>query len=275
MSSRRSSPGAAPRSDALHAGRHLRGRVVALHLTARRSELPARLPRHRAARPVDGDRSAGRPAATAAAHEPLRVIVALALPFFSFTVVLPSTVYDWLPENVNSLLPMYVRSACVVPELSMICSSPFVVMSVVVGDCPYVRCHPGVGPVRNDQRPPVGDLDRQVRDRRRVAEIDRGRRAARLIGRRRGALNLDGAVDRAARDTAVVERDCRAGATPPPRSTRRRSPRFSRSPSPDPDRPAHPARAPRWRRRSRSAPSRPPSPPSHRSSSASAAYRHR
>ena len=37
------------------------------------------------------------------------------------------------------LSPIYVRSICIAPELSMICSSPFVVMVVVVGDWPNVN----------------------------------------------------------------------------------------------------------------------------------------
>ena len=32
----------------------------------------------------------------------------MALPFFSETVVVPLTEYDWVPENVNVLSPMKV-----------------------------------------------------------------------------------------------------------------------------------------------------------------------
>src|SRR4029079_573768 len=45
------------------------------------------------------------------------VSVALALPFFSLTVVAPLTLYEVVPENEKVLSPMKVRSAAIVPEV--------------------------------------------------------------------------------------------------------------------------------------------------------------
>ena len=63
----------------------------------------------------------------------------MALPFFSETVVVPLTEYDWVPENVNVLSPMKVRSDAIAPALSKSCISPFEVMVVIVGFCPNVK----------------------------------------------------------------------------------------------------------------------------------------
>src|SRR6185437_4264482 len=67
------------------------------------------------------------------------VRVAVAPPLFSLTVVVPLTAYDWVPENVNELSPMKVRSADIVPKVSNSCSSPFELIVVVVGVAPNVK----------------------------------------------------------------------------------------------------------------------------------------